>query len=212
MTIAAGGQRHIQITSILFAVAIITVLFRFVSHRRARTSPRADDWTLLAAVAFVFAVYVEGLVWVVYGGVGKHMTELSPAETSTLLKCSFLSWLTYALAFVLTKLSILLLYIRIFPVRNLRIACAVVGALVALLGAGIFAVGFAQCRPFRYIWDKSVPGGHCVAVERVFYGTAVSSLLLNTVVVALPMPVLWGLQMKRRHKVALILVFSLGGL
>lgn len=95
MTIAAGGRRHIQITSILFAVAIITVLFRFVSHRRARTSPRADDWTLLAAVAFVFAVYVEGLVCMLFPG--------SPLQPSV---CSVVG---YNLSFGLTCVALFFL-------------------------------------------------------------------------------------------------------
>lgn len=99
-----------------------------------------------------------------------------------------------------------------FPVRSLRIACAIVGSLVVALGTIIFTVGFLQCRPFTYIWDKTIPGGKCLPIHPVFYCTAIPTLLLNAVVVCLPLPVLYGLQMKRAHKIGLIAIFSLGSL
>ncbi len=62
MSIPTAARKHIQVTTILLFLAITAVAFRFVAHRRARTEPGIDDWTLLAALAFVFAIYVEGLV------------------------------------------------------------------------------------------------------------------------------------------------------
>ncbi len=49
-------------------------------------------------------------------------------------------------------------------------------------------------------------------IELVLYGTGIPVLLLNAVVVGMPMPVVWGLQMKWVQKVALLGTFSAGGL
>ncbi|KAL8896769.1 MAG: hypothetical protein Q9207_007546 [Kuettlingeria erythrocarpa] len=73
-------------------------------------------------------------------------------------------------------------------------------------------MGFLQCRPFAYSWNKSIAGGKCLPMYPLFYGTAIPTLLLNAIVVCLPIPTVWRLQMKRGHKIAVIAVFSLGAL
>ncbi|KAI4175543.1 MAG: hypothetical protein LQ346_008056 [Caloplaca aetnensis] len=152
------------------------------------------------------------IVCVLMGGVGKHLADLSPSELTILLKCFVTCWVTSSATFIITKISILLFYKRIFPLRGVRIACTIVGCLVVILGAGNFVMGFLQCRPFAYSWNKSIAGGKCLPMYPLFYGTAIPTLLLNAVVVCLPMPTVWCLQMKRAHKIAVLAVFSLGAL
>ncbi|KAL8764111.1 MAG: hypothetical protein Q9184_000253 [Pyrenodesmia sp. 2 TL-2023] len=212
MSMPTAASKHIGITSILLALAIITVAFRFLAHRRTRTEPGIDDWTLCVALALVFGIYVEGLIWVLFGGIGEHITELSPSQITILLKCFLVCYITYGATFVATKVYILLFYIRVFPLRGLRIACAIVGCLVVALGMSICIVGCLMCRPFAYFWNKSIVGGKCLSRHPVFYIPAVSTLLLNIVVVCLPMPAIWFLHMKRAHRIALIAVFSLGAM
>lgn len=103
MALVAGARRHIAVTSSLIVLASITVLLRFVSRKRARVRLGTDDWTLLISLTLVLAIYIEGLVCkfshqrlcldktlnylgVLYGGVGKHIDELAPSETTILLK------------------------------------------------------------------------------------------------------------------------------
>ncbi|KAL8725005.1 MAG: hypothetical protein Q9166_007628 [cf. Caloplaca sp. 2 TL-2023] len=102
---------------------------------RTRQDIRRDDWTLLVSLALVVFIYIEGLIWVVCGGVGKHVTELTLSELTILLKCYLVCWLTYAATFVVTKISVLLLYTRVFPVHTFRITCSLVGVLVVALGS-----------------------------------------------------------------------------
>ncbi|KAL8805633.1 MAG: hypothetical protein Q9200_005356 [Gallowayella weberi] len=189
MSIAPAGWGHIKVTSGLFGIAIVTVILRFIARRRARLDFGADDWTLLVALALVFLVYVEGLIckhWtrmspsrrnslthssasgVVHGGIGKHLAQLTPSELTILLKCYLSCWLTYGSAFIITKISVLLLYRRVFPVYRFRIICYLVGFLVFTLGISILMVGFFQCRPFNYIWNKTIPGGVCLPTTPVF--------------------------------------------
>lgn len=131
---------------------------------------------------------------------------------STSEKCFLAVWVTYAATFALTKVSLLLLYGRLFPVHELRVACALCGFLVIALSMGVTIVGFLQCRPVRYIWDKTVTGGVCLPFEPLLYGTAIPALLLDVMVICLPMPVIWGLQMKAAHKMVVIGILCLGSL
>lgn len=62
MSIPPEARKHVEITTTLLLLAIITVYLRFIARRRERVALGPDDWTLLAALALVFAIYVEGLV------------------------------------------------------------------------------------------------------------------------------------------------------
>ena len=120
--------------------------------------------------------------------------------------------MTFGAAFALAKLSILLLYVRIFPVPRFRIACAIVGVLAVFLGATISVLRFVQCTPFQYSWDKTILDGDCMDMRAVFYGGSIPALVLNVVIVGLPMPVVWRLHMKMCQRVRAMLVFGMGGL
>ena len=76
-------------------------------------------------------------------------------------------------------------------------------------GVAFLCVFCTNCHPLSYSWNP-VPGGYCksVTVEEL---TSVSlNMVLDTAMVILPMPPLWGLRMATRNKIALSILFSLG--
>ena len=73
----------------------------------------------------------------------------------------------------------------------------------------IIISAFTICQPFSYFWDKS-QNGHCGNQIALYMAGGIFNLLLDMTVVALPMPMLWGLQMATGKKVALTGVFGLG--
>ena len=103
-----------------------------------------------------------------------------------------------------------LLYIRIFPVNHFKIVCWIV---VAINIAGMIAVVLATClicKPISYYSDKTIPGGHCGNLPAFILYMAVVNLLLDFMVVILPLPMLWKLQMKTKRKIELSIVFGMG--
>lgn len=68
------------------------------------------------------------------------------------------------------------------------------------------------CTPVQYSWDKSIPGGVCNGENVAYIVSAVTNLVIDAWVVALPMPKLFGLQMSRTKKLGLVSMFSLGAL
>lgn len=101
---------------------------------------------------------------------------------------------------------------RIFPVIQIRIACIIVGLLVSAHGFSVIFIVCFQCRPFSYTWNKTIPGGVCLPLEPVFYGTVVPTILLTAIIVCMPMPVVWNLHMKMTQKLALLAIFASGAL
>ena len=82
-------------------------------------------------------------------------------------------------------------------------------ALTAIYTIFIIISSLAICHPYSYFWDKS-QNGLCGHQEALYMTGAIFSLLLDVTVVVLPMPMLWGLQMATRKKVALTGVSGIG--
>ena len=80
---------------------------------------------------------------------------------------------------------------------------------VAGYGIAFVCVFFTNCVPLDYPWNP-VPGGHCkdVAIEEILSVSV--NMVIDTAIVILPMPVLWGLQLATRKKIAISGIFSLG--
>jgi hypothetical protein len=106
----------------------------------------------------------------------------------------------------------LLLYIRIFIVKPFQLVCWIlIGINITILVSVILAV-FLICKPLSYSFAPVTPGGHCGSLSSFELYTAVTSLINDFVIVVLPMPVLWRLQMAKKRKVGLAVVFGMGTL
>jgi hypothetical protein len=117
---------------------------------------------------------------------------------------------------ILTKISIVLLYLRIFPKsisnRFTYICWAVVAGLTSYGLA--FIVYFAcECRPISLFWtqwDGEHPGT-CLPLQTWIYVNSAFNILFDLIVFFLPVPKLMALQVKdKRRKVGAVLTFLLG--
>ena len=83
----------------------------------------------------------------------------------------------------------------------------VIASAVACVMASIF-----QCTPIHKAWDaaKVVPGV-CLNVNALFFANAGLDIFQDAVIYILPMKMLYEIQIPKRQKVALMLVFAVGG-
>lgn len=87
---------------------------------------------------------------------GEVKTKLEP-----LLKCILAAEQLGLAGNSLPKLSILCLYLRIFPGRKSRLATWIMIVVVSILWLAWFILGINQCSPVAYQWDRTILGGHC---------------------------------------------------
>lgn len=115
------------------------------------------------------------------------------------------------LANTAVKLLILHLYIVIFYTRRFLYAAY----FVMFLTAGYALTNCLQlllvCRPVSYNWDKSI-NGHCSEESAPFLASACINMSIDVMIVVLPMPMLWSLQMPTSRKVALSAIFGMRAL
>jgi hypothetical protein len=70
---------------------------------------------------------------------------------------------------------------------------------------------FALCKPVQYNWDKSIEG-HCNGENIAYLVAGIVNLCIDTFIVALPMPLVFNLQLVLSKKFAVAAMFSLGAL
>lgn len=102
----------------------------------------------------------------------------------------------YIACLVLVKFSIISFYRRIFKMNWAMWACLIIvigwglGSLIALLVA---------CRPISYFWKRYVDpdGGKCLFDLYPFYmGNAATNVAADGLILTIPMPIVWKLQMQ----------------
>ena len=111
----------------------------------------------------------------------------------------------------LIKISILLLYQRIFVIRLFqRITWGCV-AFVAMIWISNTLVAIFACTPVRGFYDSSVQA-KCINSVQFYWASAVLNVITDFTILVLPMPVVWKLDMTSKRKVGVSLLFVVGGL
>ena len=69
---------------------------------------------------------------------------------------------------------------------------------------------FLLCRPFAFNWNRGIIGGTCGDLEAAYIAAGVINLCTDLIVLCLPIPMLWGLQLPLQTRIALLGVFGVG--
>ncbi|PHH50685.1 hypothetical protein CFIMG_003232RA [Ceratocystis fimbriata CBS 114723] len=143
--------------------------------------------------------------------IGFPMESLTLDNKVSLLKVTLAIEITYYVVVSLTKISILLMYLR-FAVepwfRRLSIG--------TLIFHGIFfivclIVTTNQCTPLKKWWDMTGDvDGHCINTTAFFYSTSSINILSDFWILALPVASLIKINRSQKEKYALIAVFGVG--
>ena len=116
----------------------------------------------------------------------------------------------WVLSLACTKMSILTLYVFIFPIRRVVWGSYVTMAILIAWTIGTILAGCLICRPIAFNWDKTIPGGTCGDQVMSFTISGVINVVTDVIVLLLPMHALYHLQMAMYKRVALVTVFGLG--
>lgn len=182
-------------------------------HRRPSipTTPTNSYGKLTWHLVFALASSIFSIHSYVYSYWGFFSRNL-PGDSEIVIlqyKALLVGQLLWITAVTFIRASVIFLYIRIFCTEACRIACYGMLAInLAYFSATVLACCLI-CRPFAYTWDQSIHGT-CGDQKSLDLFIGVFNFLMDIATVALPLPVLWGLQMPTGRKVALSGMFSMG--
>lgn len=145
-------------------------------------------------------------------GFGTHYWNVDPVSGEKLIKLFYAVQQIYILIQVFAKISILLFFSRIFPAKWFQLTVRYFIMFLLLHGLIFLLTIVFQCTPISSIWDRSNSDRKCLDVTAIGYAGAVFSIVEDLVVMVLPIPELYKLQLNIHKKIALGLMFSLGSL
>ncbi|KAI1095499.1 hypothetical protein F5B19DRAFT_439749 [Rostrohypoxylon terebratum] len=207
------GITDVVVETILLFLGFVSIGLRLWSRRIQRAQLQLNDWLILFAMLIMTTRYGIEVALVVKCGMGFHIglvEEVGGEELvalfSLLLYIMDCFWVTLV---TLVKLSILHFYLQVF--RNPQFKRAVyagIGLCVAFWFGGFFGTALF-CIPPEKLWYENTQG-HCGDSSKMYTACATSDLGIDVIIILLPMPVLWGLQLATSKKIALTFVFGLG--
>lgn len=62
-----------------------------------------------------------------------------------------------------------------------------------------------------FFWDRTIPGGPCINMMAFFRFANIANLLTDILILAMPIPIVWSLQLDRHKKIGVCGLFLLGG-
>jgi hypothetical protein len=117
----------------------------------------------------------------------------------------------YVLILAMAKLSALSLYLRLFGLLTwVRLHIWFLTAIIYGWAISLILASLLICHPFPYNWDISILGGNCGNRNAVYVAGGVVNMATDILVMLIPLPSIWSLQLDTRAKIALLVIFCLG--
>ncbi|KAF3904671.1 hypothetical protein ABW21_db0207847 [Orbilia brochopaga] len=114
----------------------------------------------------------------------------------------------------MAKSCVITLYLRIFSAtRWFRLAILAILFLVIVIFLLNLFVPLFSCSPIAGSWDpriKYAPGTKCIPIHSFFYVAGSLNIFTDLLLVALPMPLAWGLGLNMKKRILVTMLFSLG--
>lgn len=157
-------------------------------------------------------------IWTVMvrtAGTGRHIAfniQRDPDSFAKHFKGIIANQLLHPAAVAFPKLVVVILYLRIFTNKlERRIGWGLIAVIIATFISFFVAAG-AQCTPFAYNWDKSIPGGRCFNTVAFVYSSSVPNIVTDLVVLLLPIRTVLNLKVSTVRKIGLMLIFLTGSM
>ncbi len=118
----------------------------------------------------------------------------------------------YMILLVVGKMSILLVYLRIFPSPQFRYVVYGMNAFLVFHGLLYFLLTALQCLPVESIWDRYITDRKCINANAIVYSSGLLSIFEDVAILLLPVRQVWRLNIHRRRRLTLLALFSIGSL
>ncbi|KAM0800100.1 hypothetical protein BDR22DRAFT_852859 [Usnea florida] len=197
-------------------LATIAVILRFLARRKSAASISYDDYLIVIALLFLYGLNLDVILDADLWGLGKHFSTLSQDQLLSFQKNGLANFALYFTTTATIKISLLLLYYRLFfPSRPFRIAVYTAAAIVLAWWIAVLFADIFQCVPVEAFWE--IHGNNmfhntatCMNTITFSIGTGVSNLLTDIIVLSLPIPMVWSLKQNRTQKITMTGIFLLG--
>ncbi|KAL8890164.1 MAG: hypothetical protein Q9215_002639 [Flavoplaca cf. flavocitrina] len=207
------GIAYVSLQWIFTAIALLAVTLRLYSRTLLTRSVGSDDF--LIAIAFVLNVAVTISDFKAFeNGWSQHESHLPSEMYAIEQKWEFIGYIQAYIAFFFIRASIGLFVLRLLPSYKKwqqRVVCVVLLVNFAVTAYTCIMFG-VSCIPFKANWED-VPNAKCFSKDLLATTNQINAALAcacDIAIALVPQFLLWGVQMKKRTKRQLNIIFGLG--
>lgn len=210
-------RRLVSATYAIFSVgnflALLFLIQRLYTKIRLTKLFQIDDVFII--LAWVFSVATQGILMAGFasGAVGVHAWEISIEKYGYYSRLILAAPLVYAPCCALSKITLCIFYSRLSPSR--AYLAAVWATVFVCAGAyiGVFFSLIFACKPIAASWNPLLLGtAVCVNRGAIYIATAVLGIVTDVMLITIPIPTIWGLQMPTKQKIGVTLIFCIGSM
>ncbi|KAF7717967.1 Uncharacterized protein PECH_004669 [Penicillium ucsense] len=195
-------------------IVSIFVALRFYVRFRFRMGLGVEDYACALAWALFIAYCAIGIVLGQDGG-GYHFDELTQDDQTNFKKFTWISTIIYCPMALCVKIALLAILTRIFaPYRGKVWFIYILLAGLCIYYTIALVIKIRICNPVSLYWQgtKEEIENSCLDQRAAFLADAVISAMSDMVILVLPLPLTWSLQMSRNRKLRVIGILGAGGL
>ncbi|RAL64938.1 hypothetical protein DID88_001529 [Monilinia fructigena] len=178
------GNEIVVTSIVLTSLAFVFVVTRVLLRLFVKKSFGWDDVFCVCALMFAIARTVIGCIMVDVYGIGRHIWDFIPR----------ISWLRTMMFYV---------------VQKFRYFCyAMMSSTIIYCLTFFFLIAF-DCKDEHYTWHFSVTAS-CIEITTLNIANGALNLATDVVIMIMPLPLIWNLQLQKAQKWGLLAVFSTG--
>ncbi|KAF3356324.1 hypothetical protein VdG1_06418 [Verticillium dahliae VDG1] len=208
----SNTARIVSIVTVFHVIALTTIALRIYARVWVIRNPGADDWVMLLCAACAMGGWSIFIIQAHYG-LGKHQDTIETPDFKIFQHAGFWqSIISAAGALMWLKISIALNLLRLSQNKWYTWSLWATIGLTAIYCIGGMFPFFLRCRPMAGFWDKSLKPD-CYDIQLfITFGiiNTAFNIFTDVVLATLPIPIIWNLQMKRRVRLSVIVILSLG--
>ncbi|EER26245.1 hypothetical protein D8B26_003399 [Coccidioides posadasii str. Silveira] len=213
------GDGVVILTGVFGVLMLIVVGLRLWVRFRMQREPGVDDYIIAAAVLPAIGLAVcMGLINPLHEGY-RHIWDTPIQNFVAIIKLNWIAQVFFLFSNILTKISVLVLYMRVIKgTANkifLNVVRGAIGILVAYATSGIVLLCL-QCKPITAYWDQfnllNPPKGKYTCWDEGILPlyAVIFNVFTDLMVTCLPMFLFVQLKMPFREKMSLAAVFGMG--
>lgn len=204
----------IGISAMFFVLCTLAVIGRLLARKMVKVALEADDFVAILSWVLFTGLIAEQIITAYYIRTVFNSVNYTLKRSHRLLKLELAGQLTNALLITAVRISILLMYRRVFFPRErwFSIAWWSMMFIVSAYGIALFTVPLTGCSPHLWLDTRN-----CVQRRRTskigFKSPTILSFAnaaLDICILMLPIKILWSLQMTKQRKILVCGLFSLG--
>ncbi|KAF2266750.1 hypothetical protein CC78DRAFT_458854 [Lojkania enalia] len=210
--VAVNSSQALLNVCISFAILetffIIAFIFSWYFNSNISHNTKVVFCLILVGYILCFAGVVIGLIKITVAGAGYHVADLRPETIQRMLQLIKAHEVVYVLAIPLPKLAVLCLYFRLFTSKLSHAILYLTGTVVVVTCLFGFISSFANCKPFHAFWDRRVQVQCLMDPMLVFRYYSIPNIATDVIMLAIPLPSLWKLQVGWMTKIGVFLTFA----